>query len=62
LEAQDIEIMLGLLTPRTTAVPSAGESRFTQAADAAHVMSCVRAAGAEFERRLAMVTRLQKQF
>jgi Flp pilus assembly protein TadD len=48
LEAQDIEIMLGLLTPRTTAVPSAGESRFTQAADAAHVMSCVRAAGAEF--------------
>src|SRR5262245_17825546 len=45
--------MLGLLTPRTTGVPSAGESRFTQAADAAPVMSCVRAAGAEFERRVA---------
>ena len=53
LEAQDIEIMLGLLTPRATGVPSAGETRFTPAVDAAQVMSCVREAGAEFQRRLA---------
>jgi Flp pilus assembly protein TadD len=53
LEAQDIEIMLGLLTPRATGVPSAGDTRFTQAAGAAQVMTCVRAAGAEFQRRLA---------
>jgi hypothetical protein len=53
LEAQDIEIMLGLLTPRAPGVPSTGDTRFTQAAGAAQVMSCVRAAGAEFQRRLA---------
>ena len=53
LEAQDIEIILGLLTPRATGAPSVKGSRSAGAVDVARVMSLVRTARDEFERRRA---------
>jgi hypothetical protein len=51
LEAQDIEIMMSLLTPRAASAGSAGDFRAAGALEAAQVVSCVRAARDEFERR-----------
>jgi hypothetical protein len=51
LEAQDIEIVMGLLTPRATSAGSARDFRTASAAEAARLISCVRTARDEFERR-----------
>ena len=51
LEAQDIEIMMSLLTPRAANAPSAGDFRAADANEAARVISCVLTARGEFERR-----------
>jgi Flp pilus assembly protein TadD len=51
LEAQDIEIMMSLLTPRAARAESAGDFRAAGAPEATQIMSRVRAARDEFERR-----------
>jgi hypothetical protein len=51
LEAQDIEIMMGLLTPRAASAGPAVDFRIAGALEAARVVSCVRTARDEFERR-----------
>jgi len=51
LEVQDIEIILGLLTPRSTGAKSDTGGRSAQAADAARVVSLVRSAHEELQRR-----------
>lgn len=51
MEAQDIEIMMGLLTPRAASAGSAGDFRTAGALEAARVISHVRTARDEFERR-----------
>ena len=51
LEVQDIEIILGLLTPRSTGAKSDTGARSAQAADAARVVSLVRSAHEELQRR-----------
>jgi hypothetical protein len=51
LEAQDIEIMMSLLTPRAGRAEPAGDFRAAGAPEATQVVSCVRAARGEFERR-----------
>jgi Flp pilus assembly protein TadD len=51
LEAQDIEIMMSLLTPRAVSAGSAGDVRSAGALEAAQVISRVKTARDEFERR-----------
>src|SRR5262249_41913519 len=51
LEVQDIEIMLGLLTPRATGAKSAAGLRSAEPADAVRVVALVRSAHEEFKRR-----------
>src|SRR3954454_13081244 len=51
LEAQDIEIMMSLLTPRAASAGPAGDFRAAGALDAAQVISSVLTARDEFENR-----------
>jgi Flp pilus assembly protein TadD len=51
LESQDIEIMMGLLTPRATGSGVSAGSRAAGAREAARVVSLVRTARDDFERR-----------
>src|SRR5262249_44877813 len=51
LEVEDIEIILGLLTPRSTSAKSDTDGRSAQAADVARVVSLVRSAYEELQRR-----------
>jgi Flp pilus assembly protein TadD len=53
LEVQDLEIMLGLLTPRTIGVRSGKTARPAVAADAFTVVALLRMAREDFERRRA---------